>query len=81
MTRPGLRRALARIAELNRASERASSIISAKNSMLEAALQGNDPKEIETARSELIAAFEAGVDQKIRMAKETEELMRIANSD
>lgn len=71
-----IREVMEKLQEINRESERVSSILKAKEMMLNAALASRDPAEIEKAREELVAAFEASVDFKIKATKQGEELQR-----
>lgn len=76
---PKVRKALDRLKQINAESTRTQQILSAKNHMLEAVLATGDPKEIEIARQELLAAFEASVDFKIRVSREADELQNLVN--
>lgn len=78
---PGIRKALERLRQINAESTRVGHILSAKNAMLEAALAMGDSKEIETARQELIAAFEASVDFKVRISREADSLQNLVDRD
>lgn len=78
---PGLRKALERLRQINAESQRIGHILSAKNAMLEAALALGDGKEIETARRELLASFEASVDFKIKVNREADQLQEMLNRD
>lgn len=71
-----IREVMEKLQEISRESERVSSILKAKDMMLSAALAGRDPVEIEKAREELVAAFEANVDFKIKATRQGEELQR-----
>lgn len=71
-----IREVMEKLQEISRESERVSSVLKAKDMMLNAALAGRDPAEIEKAREEVVAAFEASVDFKIKATKQGEELQR-----
>lgn len=71
-----IKEVMEKLQEINREAERVSSILKAKDMMLSAALAGRDPAEIEKAREELVAAFEANVDFKIKATRQGEELQR-----
>lgn len=71
-----IREVMEKLQEISRESERVSSVLRAKDMMLNAALAGRDPAEIEKAREEVVAAFEASVDFKIKATKQGEELQR-----
>lgn len=76
---PKVKKAMDRLRQINAESNRTSQILAAKNHMLEAVLAPGDPKEIEIARQELLAAFEASVDFKIRVSREADELQNLVN--
>lgn len=76
---PRIKRTLQRLQEINAESTRSGQILAAKNHMLEAMLSTGDVKEIEAARQELLAAFEASVDLKIRVNREADQLQNEIN--
>lgn len=78
---PGIKKALERLRQINAESTRVGHILAAKNAMLEAALALGDGKEVETARQELLAAFEASVDFKVRISREADSLQNLVDRD
>lgn len=76
-----VRRAVEKLQEIARESERVTSILKAKDMMLNAALATRDPAEIEKARQELNAAFEASVDFKIKSVHEGDKIQRLVSEE